>query len=170
MSKTLKKLAAMKTSTELVVDELFAKQARVRTEEELTEIVRDRVKSAAANNFGTRDTFLLDHVGAMDTMILGARRELGFPTADAAEHLARLEANGPWLEDMDVPPSLEWPAEEIEPGRWARVNHDLKLCTPTCGSLDAVSRMRTLLQEGALRLMRARYEKTFPEPDETPSP
>lgn len=172
MSETLRKLAGMKTSTELVVDELFRQGRRVRTEQELEKIVSERVRSAVANNFGTSDTFLLDQTGAMNTMILGARRELGIPTPDAAEHLARLETNGPWLEDLDVPPSLEWPAEEVEPGRWARVNHDLKLCTPTCGSLEATSRLTALLQEGALRSMRSRYQDIFPDsdPDETPSP
>lgn len=169
-SKTLYTLANLRTSTELVVDDLFKKARRVRTTEELDKIVQDRVRAAAAANFGNRDTFLLDRAGEMDRMIMAARAELGLPTASAEEHLARLETNGPWLEDLGVPPSNKWPVEQVKPGAWARVHHGFRLASQTCWTKEGASRLMPRVDEGALRAMRVRYAESFPEADSTPSP
>ena len=95
---------------------------------------------------------------------------VGLATPSAEEHLARLETNGPWLEDLGVPSSTKWPAEEVKPGAWARVHHGFRLATQTCWTEEAASRLVARLDEGTLRAMRARYAEAFPEPDSVPRP
>lgn len=166
MKKILTRLAALQTTTERAVEDLSGQLLRPKDAVDLQEHIEGRIRRAAKANFGERDMFLLNAAAEMDELILGARRELGVPTAGLDDHLARLEANGPWLEDLEVGDTRDWPVEEVEPGRWASVNHELRMMGTSWGNPPAASGTAMRTDEGVLRRMRRRYDDRYPAPSE----
>lgn len=161
MSRSLADLAAMKTLTEQVVDRLAGTHVRVTSTLDLQTRVDSAKKDAAAAPFGNRNLFLVNAAEDLDRMILGARQELGILTPTMDDHLERLALNGPWLEDLDVPDSRGWPVEEIVPGQWASVHHELRLLGSLWGNPDAPLGNSQRRDEAVLRRMRARYDEHF---------
>lgn len=72
--------------------------------------------------------------------------------------------------EAEVPPYQDWPIEEVSPGRWGGVHHELQLLCATANSAEGAARHAGMNHKGAYGLMlcRERYEETFPNP--TPSP
>lgn len=166
MSRTLLRLALLKTTAERVVDDMSDQLLRPKDAQELQRRIAGRVTRAANSSFGHRDKLLLDAAAEMDELILGARKELGIETLTPDDHLARLEANGPWLQDLDLGDTREWPVAEVEPGRWASVNHELRMLGPSTGSPAAAASVGLRSDEPVLRKLRRRYEDRYPAPSD----
>lgn len=163
---TLARLASLKTTTERAVDDLSEQLFRPKNTGELKARIDERVRRAANSHFGDRDTFLLEASYDLDKLILDARKDLGIATLTLEEHCAQLEANGPWLVDLCVSDTREWPTEEVEPGRWASVNHELRMLGTTSNSSTAASSVGMRREEPVLRRMRQRYDERYPAPPE----
>lgn len=166
MSKTLKRLAALQTTAERAVEDMSAQLFRPKDTADLQKHIDGRVRRAANSSFGNRDTFLLETAYDLDKLILDARKDMGIATPTLEEHCARLEANGPWLSDLGVGDTREWATEEVEPGRWASVNHELRMLGTTSNSSTAASSVGMRREEPVLRRMRQRYDERYPAPPE----
>lgn len=169
-SRILKQLAEQPTSDERIVARMSERNARFANETELAKAITREKRAAAGNSFGNVDPLLREIGGAFDAFIVRARGELGIPTPTLADHLARLEANGPWLEDLDVPDSRTWDIEPVDGGRFVQVHHELRLMSISFGSEAGARKDPMRRDEGALRRMRQRYEAHYPAPAETPEP
>jgi hypothetical protein len=69
--------------------------------------------------------------------------------------------------DGKAPPYDGWPVEEIAPGRFGAVRHDLKLLCATANSPEGAMRHAGMNHKGdyGLMLCRERYLKSFPDPE-----
>lgn len=172
MSKALRKLAGQLTSAERIIEEMFQRKTRIRHgADELTRLVAAGRRRTAAQSFGHVDSFLLVLAADFDELILAAREELGIATPSISDHLARLEENGPWLEDLKVTDSRSWEVLPVEGGRFAQVSHEFRMMSTVTFSTEAVARKDSMRRdEGVLRKMRERYEERYPAPSDTPEP
>lgn len=68
-------------------------------------------------------------------------------------------------EDL-APPYQEWPVEEVSPGRWGAVHHELRLLCATANSPEGAARHAGMNHKGdyGVLLCRERYDKLFPHP------
>jgi len=66
-----------------------------------------------------------------------------------------------------VPPYQDWPVEEVTPGRWGAVHHELQLLCATANSAEGAARHAGMNHKGdyGLMLCRERYEALFAEAD-----
>lgn len=83
------------------------------------------------------------------------------------------------VEGLEAPPYQDWPVEEVSPGRWGAVHHELRLLCATANSPDGAARHAGMNHKGdyGVLLCRERYDREFPEnaanatpPDELPRP
>jgi hypothetical protein len=66
---------------------------------------------------------------------------------------------------LNPPPYQDWPVEEISPGRWGAVHHELRLLCATANGPDGAARHAGMNHKGdhGVLLCRERYEKAFAE-------
>ncbi|WP_411839884.1 hypothetical protein [Paracoccus sp. ME4] len=171
-SATLTALAGSRTSAERIVDAMAESRFRVRGgEDELAKEISLRRRRAAGNSFGRVDPLLLEMAEDFDRLILSARTELGIASPTPADHLARLEENGPWLEDLGVTDSRTWEIVPTGNGRFAQVSHEFRMMSTVSFGSEMSARTDSMRRdEGVLRKMRANYEAQYPAPSDTPEP
>lgn len=68
-----------------------------------------------------------------------------------------------------APPYQDWPVEEVSPGRWGAVHHELRLLCATANSAEGAARHAGMNHKGdyGVLLCRERYERDFPAPEVT---
>jgi hypothetical protein len=68
---------------------------------------------------------------------------------------------------LNPPPYQDWPIEEISPGRWGAVHHELRLLCATANGPDGAARHAGMNHEGdhGVLLCRERYERAFGDPE-----
>lgn len=68
---------------------------------------------------------------------------------------------------LNPPPYQDWPIEEISPGRWGAVHHELRLLCATANGPDGAARHAGMNHKGdhGVLLCRERYERSFADPE-----
>lgn len=68
---------------------------------------------------------------------------------------------------LNPPPYQDWPIEEISPGRWGAVHHELRLLCATANGPDGAARHAGMNHKGdhGVLLCRERYERAFGDPE-----
>lgn len=68
-----------------------------------------------------------------------------------------------------APPYQDWPVEEISPGRWGAVHHELRLLCATANSPEGAGRHAVMNHKGdyGALLCRERYQRAYPASDLT---
>lgn len=171
-SATVTALAAKRTSAERIVDAMVESRFRIRDgEDQLAKEISLRRRRAAGGSFGRVDPLLLEMAEDLDRLILSARTELGIASPTPADHLERLEENGPWLEDLGVTDSRTWDIVPTDTGRFAQVSHEFRMKSTVSFGSEASARTDSMRRdESVLRKMRTNYEAQYPDPSDTPEP